>query len=223
MKQWNRLVLFLLLNVLISACTTLTLLILWDRAHDSLIGDSLAILTRSQAQPTAQVTATLSDTPIPAPTPTPAIIVHEVLVGDTFESIASTYNVRVDDLLAENGYTQVQQLSPGDLVRVPLRIVEINSVIGVGDLDLERVVVRSLAQGELLLSGWTLEDGAGNVFTFPQVVIHIQGGSVNVYTKNGANTVLDLYWGLNQPLWASGSTVSLRDSAGTVRATYQIP
>lgn len=223
MKQWNRLIFFILLNVLLSACTTLTVLVLWDRAHDTLIGESLSILSLGRAEPTAQATATHSNTPVPAPTPTPSVVLHEVVSGDTFESIAQVYNVTVEDLLQENGYTQVEVLSPGDLVRIPVRFVEIDSVIGVGDLSLERVVVRNKAQGELYLSGWTLEDEAGNLFRFPQVIIHIKEGTINIYSKSGANTVLDLYWGLDSPLWSSGSTVKLRDSAGTVRATYQIP
>jgi hypothetical protein len=223
MKNWNRMILFLLLNVLVSACTTLTVLVLWDRAHDTLIGDTLAAITGGRTEPTAQVTATLSDTPMPAATPTPSILLHEVQVGDTFASIAGTYRVTIDELLDENGYTQVVPLSAGDLVRVPVRVVEIVSVVGVGDHDLEHVVIRNLAEGEVHLSGWTLEDGEGHSYTFPQVTIHIKEGTVNVYTKRGASTVLDLFWGLEGAIWQSGSVVRLRDSAGTERATYTVP
>ena len=223
MKNWNRLFFFLLLNVLLSACTTLTVLVLWDRAHDTLIGDTLAAITGGRTVPTPQVTATLSDTPVPAATPTPSILLHEVQSGDTFESIAAKYQVSVEELLNENGYTQVEPLSAGDLMRIPVRVVEIVSVVGVGDRELEHVVIRNLADGELQLSGWTLEDGAGHLYTFPQVTIHIMEGKVNIYTKSGPSTVLDLFWGLDNAIWGSGSVVRLRDSAGTERASYTIP
>ena len=223
MINWNRILFFLLLNVLVSACTTLTVLVLWDRAHDTLIGDTLAAITGGRPAPTAQVTATLSNTPLPAATPTPSILLHEVVSGDTFESIAAQYRVSIEELLNENGFTQVEPLSPGDLMRIPVRVVEIVNVVGVGDRDLEHVVLRSLADGELQLSGWTLEDGAGHLYTFPQVTIHIKEGKINLYTKSGPDTVLDLYWGLDSAIWQSGSVVRLRDSAGTERASYPVP
>jgi hypothetical protein len=46
---------------------------------------------------------------------------------------------------------------------------------------------------------------------------------VNVFTKEGSNTVSELYWGLDQPVWKSGEIATLRDPAGEVRATYLIP
>ena len=223
MKQWNRLFFFLMLNVFVSACTTLTVLILWDRTQSSILSDSLAALTGDRANPETEATPVVRDTPIPAATPTPSIILHAVVAGDTFDSIASTYNVSVEVLLSENGYTQEQLLSAGDLVRVPVSFVEIDSVVGVGDLELERVVVRNLVPSELSLAGWTLDDGQGKFYTFPQVTIYVQGGVVSVFSKTGVDTVLDLYWGQESAVWETGKTVTLRDSAGSARATYQVP
>jgi len=34
---------------------------------------------------------------------------------------------------------------------------------------------------------------------------------------------VDLYGGLNSPVWHSGEEVILRDAAGNVRSTYTIP
>lgn len=223
MKQWNRLFFFLLLNIIVSACTTLTVLVLWDRTQSSILGDSISALTFNRQNPVASVTPTTLNTPMPAATPTPSVIVHEVRVGDTFDSIAAIYSVSVKELLVENGYSQSQPLSAGDLVRVPVRFVEIDSVVGVGDLALERVVIRNIVPNELSLSGWRLEDESGNVYIFPQVTIYVKGGTVSVHSKPGADTVLDLFWGSDVPIWGSGETVTLRDSAGSMRAVYQIP
>lgn len=223
MKQWNRLFFFLLLNIFVSACTTLTVLVLWDRTQSSILGDTLSALTFNRQNPAIAVTPTTLNTPVPAATPTPAVIVHEVQSGDTFESIAGTYNVSVDELLNENGYSKSQPLSAGDLVRVPVRFVEIDSVIGIGDLELERVVIRNLASSELSLAGWRLEDESSNVYTFPQVTIYVKGGTVSVFSEVGADTVLDLFWGNDVPVWQSGEKVTLLDSAGSVRAVYRVP
>ena len=38
MKQWKRLVYYLLINVLVSACTTVVVLYFWDRTHPPAIG-----------------------------------------------------------------------------------------------------------------------------------------------------------------------------------------
>lgn len=223
MKQWNRVIFFLLLNIFVSACTTLTILIIWDRTQNSILGDAIAGLTQSRISAQETATEQVYVPPPPAATPTPSILVHAVQEGDTFESIAAAYSVSIEELLGENGYTQVQPLSSGDLVRVPVPIIEVDSVIGVGDLELERVVVRSLVPGELALSGWTLEDDDGNRYVFPLVILYVEGGTVSVYSKPGSNTVLDLFWGSDMPIWASGERVVLRDSAGSVRAVYQIP
>ncbi len=46
---------------------------------------------------------------------------------------------------------------------------------------------------------------------------------MNVYTKAGANTVLDLHWGLGAPVWESGETAILRDPEGNIRASFTVP
>lgn len=49
------------------------------------------------------------------------------------------------------------------------------------------------------------------------------GGAVNIYTRAGANSVVELYWGLNQAIWKSGITVTLIDAQGMTRGAYTIP
>jgi UDP:flavonoid glycosyltransferase YjiC (YdhE family) len=36
-------------------------------------------------------------------------------------------------------------------------------------------------------------------------------------------TVIDLYWGLNDPVWESGEEAQLLDPSGNVRAVYTVP
>jgi hypothetical protein len=98
----------------------------------------------------------------------------------------------------------------------------IDTVIGAGNLDSERVLLKRTGSGELALAGWQLADEDGNGYTFPQLTLY-QGGAVNVYTGLGQDTVVDLYWGLSMPVWQSGETVTLYDAQGEERASFTIP
>jgi len=44
-----------------------------------------------------------------------------------------------------------------------------------------------------------------------------------VFTHAGADSVIELHWGLDQPIWKSGMTVSLLDPLGNLRASFHIP
>jgi LysM repeat protein len=100
--------------------------------------------------------------------------------------------------------------------------VVISSVIGYGDLDTERVVISRTGEGELSLADWQLSDSNGNVYTFPQLNLY-QDGAVNLHTRQGLNTVVDLFWGLDHAIWSQGEKVTLKDPQGEVKATFSIP
>lgn len=228
MKQWRRLLFYLILNVLVSACTTLGVLFAWDQVYGPLPRGLLpgALEARSQSTPTPD------STPLPIapaqPTPTEAFIVHQVLENETFESIAQQYSVSVQELIAVNGFPQAQALGPGEILRIPVNpkgSVEIDRVVAAGDLENERVILKHRGEGQLSLAGWRLQDEQGNEFIFPefpQLTLYTDTG-VSVYTKPGVNSVEDFFWGMNQAIWKSGATVSLLDHQGIVRDTYTIP
>ncbi len=100
--------------------------------------------------------------------------------------------------------------------------VVIDGVIGAGVLESEKVRLQRTGEGELSLAGWRLEDGTGNVYTFPQLTLY-QDGAINLNTRSGLDTVVDLYWGLTTPIWQAGKTVSLYDAEKQLRASYTIP
>ena len=158
-------------------------------------------------------------------TPTEEFIAYQVKSGDTFESIAAQHQMSVDELVVVNGFTHSQRLGAGEVLRIPLHpkgSVLIDSVVGAGDLDSERVLLKHQGGGELALTGWRLQNDQGNVFVFPQLTLY-GGGAVSVFSKAGNNTVVELYWGLNHAVWPSGSTVTLIDSQGNSRSTYVVP
>jgi hypothetical protein len=100
--------------------------------------------------------------------------------------------------------------------------VEIVSIIGAGTLNAESVMVRNAGTEPLNLAGWQLKDAGRNVFTFPNLTLN-SGGAVQVHTVAGTNTVIDLYWGLANPVWESGEEAQLVDPGGNVRAVYRVP
>jgi hypothetical protein len=100
-----------------------------------------------------------------------------------------------------------------------MRIV---TVIGAGDLDSEHVVLERTGSGPLALAGWQLVGPDRNTYTFPRLTL-FESSAVNVYTRLGQDTVVDLYWGLGVPAWQSGDTVTLADAQGVEQASFTIP
>ena len=101
-------------------------------------------------------------------------------------------------------------------------VIEIQAVIVPGDLDAERVRIRSISSTAFVITGWTLENGKGQEYTFPSLTLY-PGGAIDLYSKNGANTANEIYWGLSQPAWQSGAKVTISDYAGNMRTEYTIP
>ena len=228
MKRSGRLFFFILLNILISGCTTLAVLLLWDQLRGPLPNGVLSSLVDEWREP--------NPTALPQPSgpaetlivPAETCIPYQALAGDTFAGLADRYKISVDRLRSENGFSPDQELKTGDLLCIPINPqgeVIIESVVGVGDLETEHISLQNTGQAQLLLSGWRIEDGGGNVFIFPQSsqFILYPGGAVDIYTRSGVNNVMQLYWGMSQPVWSSGTTVTLRDAQGSIQATYQIP
>jgi len=153
MEQWKRVTFFLLLNVIVSACTTLGVLVLWDQFRPTLPSGAIQPITLKLSKPTATITSTTLALQAIL-TPTPAYLYHTVQDGDTFESIAQQYNVSVDELTLENGYTKSQLLSAGELLRVPIHLVVFSNLIGAGDLETEHLIIKSEVSGALDLTGW---------------------------------------------------------------------
>jgi LysM repeat protein len=184
--------------------------------------------------------------------PTQAVEEYQVSANDTLGEIADKYGLTVDEIMQFNQLKDPNALSVGMVIYIPVTPefvpsetpvstptkspqttgsppaasgdahVVINSVIGVSDLSSERVFLSRTGSGVLLLDGWKLKDQNGNEFVFPYLEL-FEGGAVNVWTTVGTPNVVDLYWGLQYPVWQSGETVTLVDADGKVQATYKIP
>ena len=99
---------------------------------------------------------------------------------------------------------------------------DIVSVGGAGALVSETVILQNNGSEALTLTGWTLKDGQGSAFTFPELTLY-PDGIVDIHTGTGTNTAADLFWGLGASVWKSGELVALYDTQSIARAFYRIP
>jgi LysM repeat protein len=98
--------------------------------------------------------------------------------------------------------------APASQVRLTLQ------VLNPGDPAKEMVQI--VNQGPFVrLTGWTLSNEKGDVYTFPDFSLW-GGGAINVHTTSGPNTITDLYWGQPQAMWIVGEKATLKDSGGKV-------
>ena len=283
MRHWKRLLYYLMINVLVSACVVTAILFLWERyaQRAGLKAQMLALarlnpsitLVFTPGSPQAVSTESLAETEVtedenpleesPTPEATRARI-YTVQTGDTLGAIAFRLDITVAELMETNDLIDPDRLEVGQVLKIPSlngeeepsdtpepeeatdtppeeqdtntpepaeetntpvtgeAAVAIASVVGAGDLDSERLLLKRTGPGELSLAGWKVEAPGGQVFTFPQLTL-FEGGAVNLFTKSGQPTVVDLYWGLSTPVWEAGEKVVLRDGQGTVHATLVVP
>ncbi|MBG0786429.1 MAG: lamin tail domain-containing protein [Anaerolineaceae bacterium] len=175
MKTKKSLLFYILLNILISAATTLIVLLIWQAAH-----------------PTPDISITLAD-----------------------PNSSSSDVQPTEETLAATSQPTTEFLQEGLTIAIP-------SVVGAGNLEMEFVQILNQSDGAINLSGWQIQNGRGQAFTFPAMILN-QDGAVEVHSKAGTNTVIELYWQSDTPIWQSGDTVTLVDASGETQATYQIP
>ena len=229
---------FLLLNVVVSAATIYLVLTFFDR------GDSLP---EPIPTPTFDVSSRLeSALPTPSPTvpPSPTPVTYTVQPGDTLGAISAKLDIPIENLMAANGLSNPDTLSAGQVLTLPSSDAPLpptpkpaGVVITATPEGLPQVVIRGAYERENLeeefiylenvggvavMAGWSLYDGVGNTFTFPGFTLY-RGGGVNVYTRAGNNSVINLYWGMDEPLWTSGKVITLLDDQGQVHATFRVP
>ncbi len=224
MRSWKRLILYLLLNVLVSVAATLTVLTLWERNQAPVFGGESTLPPVSQ-------NGNPADTQI-----------HIVQPGDTLDSIAAAYGVRVEDLLAINQLENSESITAGQGILIPQNEstptgspgqggaelpaggarLEIVTIVGAGDLETERVVLKNVGPGQVSLEGWKLKTTSGEEYLFPRLNLN-QDASVTVHTRAGQNTVTDLYWGRVDPAWKSGEIASLLDTEGRLQLEFTVP
>jgi LysM repeat protein len=242
---WRQYLLYLGLNVVVSALTVLIVLSLWDRRDRApVVTPTPTVDVLGQV---ASVLPTITPTKVPSPTPQ----TYTVRVGDTLSDIAETFDISVEALMSANRLQDANALTAGQVLVIPMvesvagedetttvavdrtptptrsgsetseGKVVINAIDAPGNLELEAVRLLN-AGGEVSMAGWTMEDGQGKVFTFPDFTFY-STGAIDIHTRAGTNTTIDLYWGLEEAVWTAGKTITLRDAEGVLQSTFTIP
>jgi LysM repeat protein len=181
--------------------------------------------------------STMTPTVVMVPsTPTP--VVYVIQPGDSLSAIADRYGISVEELsqandIADPNVIQVGQklVIPGP-TSVPAATVpptptvtpnippqlEIVDVVSRGAPTAETLVLANRGRG-IALQNWTLRDGQGNVFVFPNLYL-ATGAEVRIHTGSGANTPQHLYWNRETAVWGeSGDTAILADDRGVIYAS----
>ncbi len=244
--SWKAYLPYLGLNVIVSAITVLLVLAIWDGSSNSSKGTPTP--TVDVVSQVDEYIPTETPTKIPSPTP----MTYIVRGGDTMLGIATDFDVSIDALMIANRLQDPNSLTAGQLLVIPIgedipleeeivsqatntprstqgpdniepsqQAVMINGVEAAGLVEGESV--RLLNQGgEVSMAGWVLEDEEGHRFLFPAFTFY-STGAVDVHTRAGTNTSIDLFWGLDEAIWTAGVTIILRDASGQVQSTFTIP
>jgi len=207
------------LNVVVSAVVTWAVLAWWQDTHPC------------PPLPAATL-GTEATQPANVPTDAGPWFAYVVQPDDTWPSLNRRFGLSPGTLQRFNGLPADAPLMSGQMLRVPgtppptptgdPRGLEIVAVPGAGSLPDEHVRLRYRGAQPLNLAGWTLEDADGHRFHFPDLVLYPEG-ELQIWTKAGTATLEALYWGLSEPVWSSGETVTLRAPDGSVVATYRVP
>jgi LysM repeat protein len=133
MRQFKRLFYLVLLNIAVSAITTLVVLNLWARSNPfaiestptpvNLATPTALALVVTPTPPQTGETSLITPPGIAAnqgrPTPTLVLTPYTVRAGDTLGSIAITFDVSVADILAVNNLADPDTLSIGEVIYIP--------------------------------------------------------------------------------------------------------
>jgi LysM repeat protein len=243
---------FIVVNIVVSALTTLLVLNLWDSNRSTPRAMMPTAVPTLNPTVQTQVAATVK-----APTVTPTIASSQkytVQSGDTLSEIARKFDVSIEDIKAINNLPNPDILSEGQELlipggpltptptrvpiptstRAPLPVITGTASTALGEFFVTireikapgslttEQVILTNLSGQVNMAGWTMTDGEGNQFTFPSLSL-LSKGEVIVHTGKGTNTPTDLYWGETEPRWATGKVAYLRDPGGKLIATYQVP
>jgi cytoskeletal protein RodZ len=194
-QQW---LIVILVNILISAITTILVVRVMTRPADAVDAPTRAVAAAAATQPAPEATPRAQSVaaspapanPAPAATPIPPTVTRPAPTP-----------------------TAVPVVAPEKVA------VVISNINFPGQRQRESVVIAN--EGDTLeLKGWTLSSPRGVVYTFGNVSL-FRDNFINIYTTTGADIATDLFMNRADAAWQVGDIVTLaRD--GRAQATYTI-
>lgn len=170
-------------------------------------------------------------------------VIYVVQSGDSLLGIASRYGVTIDAIVQANNLANPDFVFSGQRLIIPVSAAaastaeassaatretapqgepEIQRIENAGTLTNEAVLVVNQGDAPINLRGWRLERENGPSYTFGDVQL-FAGSSIRVYSSEGDDNTIALYWGLDAPVWTSGATVRLLDASGTEADREPVP
>lgn len=180
MRNKSPLLFYILINILISAVTTLTVLWIWDSRQPKL-------------------------NPI------------EFDSQQTFTDPVSP----TDHLIAGEDENPAVQEPTADL-STRSSDVQIRVIVGPKNLEVEYVEIINQGDQPVDLTGWQLVNHLDQAFTFPAMILN-SSGAIKIQSKTGVNSVIELFWQSETPIWQSGENARLINADGEVVSIYSIP
>jgi hypothetical protein len=113
------------------------------------------------------------------------------------------------------------EASPTQATSYELNLV-IGGVFGAGDLQSEYVLIKNQGKTSTSLLNWTLQGKRGQNYGFPDLRL-AQNSTVKLFSKEGTDTVLELFLKSQASLWQPGDILTLKDANGKVQTSFQVP
>ncbi len=117
--------------------------------------------------------------------------------------------------------TSLDTTAPTPATSLELNLL-IGGVFGAGDLQTEYVLIKNQGKATANLLNWSLQGKRGQNYTFPDLRL-AQNGTVKLFSKEGTDSVLELYIKSGAPLWQKGDILTLKDTSGKVQTSFQVP
>ncbi len=243
----RRMAIFVAINAVVSAIVVLVVLSIWDSSRSplqpipTLAPTPIVIATAKPIEPTATPIEPRSYIVQSGDTPGSIALQFDVSVEDLLSAnhlqsgdilnigqklIIPTAGATPTSVEATTPTPAIMALATSTPIATPANVggvfVTIRQIDSAGILDGEALVLINLGD-KVNLAGWTLSDGEGHKYTFPDLTL-LPNAEVHIHTTAGTNSAADLYWGQSQALWSgSGSIAYLRDTSGKLMATYRVP
>jgi hypothetical protein len=141
---------------------------------------------------------------------------NAVVVEPTADPNAAQPAAPVDNAAASTPITT--EATPDAAIAAPAQ-VRISTVVFPGQRTREAVVI--VNEGEQAdLTGWTLSNPRGKVYTFGNVLL-LKDNFINLHTTTGVDIPTDLFWNQEEAIWQAGDVATLK-RGDEVMATFEV-
>lgn len=214
LRNW---IIFIFITVLVSALTAFIVVRVLTQAASQ---PDMAAVAAAPAMPTQAAPANAPAAPDANTTPQSVLVPAATEPGqvaaapaepNAAQPAAPTDVAAAAPIAATAGVTTAVNAAPAK--------VRISTVIFPGQRTREVVVI--VNEGDQVdLTGWTLSNPRGKVYTFGNVLL-LKENFINLHTSSGVDIPTDLFWNQEEAVWQVGDTATLK-RGDEVMATFEV-